>query len=223
MCNILDMMEKERNKTINNETAGLKEWARDDSIGDSSDGPKHDSKDVARELAHEVAEEAVRGNTKVTIPLYQRFKGKQAYGSKTWKVSDKEAKSLKWVIALFIALCILAISLPLFNLPFGVEFVLFFVVVLLAVGIPWLYFLLIIFRHKKDDPIEMHYYDVDYKDNRLTGESYDRTKEITKEEFFSKSDKTPVQETLAQVAPDSGLHELTSTPSEDNNPFEVSE
>ena len=207
MCNILDMMEKERSEIINSETTGVKEC----------------SKDVARELAHEVAEEAVRGNTKVTIPLYQRFKGKQAYGSKTWKVSDKEAKSFKWVIALFIALCILAISLPLFNLPFGVEFVLFFVVVLLAVGIPWAYVLYIISKHKKEDPIEMHYYDVDYKDNRLTGESYDQTNEITKEEFFGKSDKTQVQETLAQVAPDSGLHELTSTPSEENNPFEVSE
>ena len=43
-------------------------------------------------------------------------------------------------------------------------------------------------RHNKKDPIQMQYYDVDYEQNNITGEGYDNTREITKEEFYGENE-----------------------------------
>ena len=44
----------------------------------------------------------------------------------------------------------------------------------------------IVFRKHKEEPMEAHYYDTDYKYNAFTGEEKDAGREITKEEFFGK-------------------------------------
>ena len=41
-------------------------------------------------------------------------------------------------------------------------------------------------RKHKQDPMEAHFYDTDYKYNAFTGEETDHTREITKEEFLGK-------------------------------------
>ena len=43
--------------------------------------------------------------------------------------------------------------------------------------------LITVLRHNKKEPVQMKYYDVDYEYNHITGEGYDNTREITKEEF----------------------------------------
>lgn len=160
-----------------------------------------------------VVQETVPGNTRINIPIYQRFKGKSLHGSKTWKLTEKERKNFNLVVIVFIALVFLGFALPFFSLPPWITFILFFVLVILAVGIPWLYMIKLFRKYNKQDPMEIHYYDVDYKDNRLTGESYDQTKEITKEEFFGKTELSGE----AQELRDSSSAPL---PFQEENPFE---
>ena len=54
-----------------------------------------------------------------------------------------------------------------------------------AVGTFVSLFAIVLHKHKQE-PMEAHYYDTDYKYNAFTKEETDHSKEITKEEFFGK-------------------------------------
>lgn len=165
-------------------------------------------KEERKEFAQDVAKEVIRDNARVEIPIYKRFKGKSLHGSKTWHLTNKDRKTFNLVIAIFIALVFLGLALPFFGLPFWVTFIGFFVVIILAVGIPWIYIIKLIRKQNKNDPMEIHYYDVDYKNNRLTGERYDQTREITEEEFYGKTQEP-------------SEYSYSPLPPSDENPFEV--
>ncbi len=134
---------------------------------------------VSEELRKSVSE-----NARVSIPVYERAKGRQMQGSKTWKVSEKESKTVSVLAVVFTVMVVLA--LVSFFLPISgwAKALLFFLAIFSGIGVMGGYMAFIVFRHHEEDPMEMHYYDVDSKQNHITGEGYDNTREISKEEFF---------------------------------------
>lgn len=116
--------------------------------------------------------------------VYEKYKGKVAEGHGEWEASKGEKTAM--VIVMAVALLVVASAFIIYFLPvsllikiisFIIAGVLFFVII---AG----FLLVVILRHNKKDPGEMHYYDVDYEANHINGKGYDNTKEITKEEFY---------------------------------------
>ena len=121
--------------------------------------------------------------------VYEKYKGKVAEGHGEWEASKGEKTAM--VIVMAVALLVVASAFVIYFLPvsllikiisFIIAGVLFFVII---AG----FLLVVILRHNKKDPGEMHYYDVDYEVNHINGKGYDNTKEISKDEFFSSGDK----------------------------------
>ena len=139
-----------------------------------------------KEAVSEELKEAAQESMHVSIPLYERSKGKQAHGSKTWQASDKENRMVKILAIVFAVMVILAVVSFILPIPTGIKILLFILAILSGVGGMGGYLFYVVFRHHKEDPVEMHYYDVDYKQNYITGDGYDKTREISKEEFLGK-------------------------------------
>ncbi len=142
-----------------------------------------------KEAVSEELKEAAQEGMHVSIPLYESCKGKQAHGSKTWQASDKENRTIKILAIVFVVMVILAFVSFILPIPTGFRILLFILAVLSGVGGMGGYLFYVAFRHHKEDPVKMHYYDVDYKQNYIIGSGYDDTREISKEEFLGK--KTP--------------------------------
>ena len=53
-----------------------------------------DRENIKEEVSKEL-KEAAKENMHVSIPVYEGFKGKRMHGSKTWKASDKENRTIK--------------------------------------------------------------------------------------------------------------------------------
>ena len=114
--------------------------------------------------------------------LYERRKGKQMHASGTWTVTSAERRLIN-AVGVFFAVSVIAviISALVQKLWFviasvvccAVSFVLMFVVLF---GL--------VFKKSREEPMETHYYDVDYTYNGITGRTEDKTLEISKEEFF---------------------------------------
>ena len=116
--------------------------------------------------------------------VYEKYNGKVAEGHGEWEASKGEKTAM--VIVMAVVLLVVASAFVIYFLPvsllikiisFIMAGVLFFVII---AG----FLLVVILRHTKKDPGEMHYYDVDYEANHINGKGYDNTKEITKEEFY---------------------------------------
>ena len=135
---------------------------------------------IDNEMQEELNSSAL-GNTHVEIPVFESFKGKQMYGSKTWEAEEHEKKTINRLAILFAVLVVCGLVVVFLPISLWIKFVLFFLAVSSGIGMLGGYMFYVAFRHHKEDPMEMHYYDVDYKINHLTGEGYDNTKEITEE------------------------------------------
>ncbi len=125
---------------------------------------------------------------KFDVSVYKQKKAKEAYASKTWEPTkgDKIALGIITPILVLTVVAVLAVWMLPVDIPILVKIpftilagVAFFIIIAV-------FLLITVLKHNKKDPMEMHYYDVDYKVNNLSGEVYDNTKEITKEEFFAK-------------------------------------
>ena len=136
----------------------------------------------------EKAEEIVKGSvpSRVEIPVYERYNGKQMHGSKTWQATEKEQRTVKFLGAAFVVVTLLALVSPLLPVSAEVRAVLFILSITVGIGGMGGYLFYMVYRHHKEDPIEMHYYDVDYEKNLLTGKNRDDSKEIRKDEFYNK-------------------------------------
>ena len=115
--------------------------------------------------------------------VYEKYKGKQAYGHKEWTPSKGERIAL--FIDMFVGIIVAAGAIVTYFLPLPPGFkipvmILFGILFIVIVGV---FVLIVTLRHNKQDPMEMKYYDVDYEMNHITGEGYDNTREISKEEF----------------------------------------
>ena len=144
-----------------------------------------DRENIKEEVSKEL-KEAAKENMHVSIPVYEGFKGKRMHGSKTWKASDKENRTIKILAIVFAVMVILALVSFVLPIPTGFKILLFVLAILSGIGGVGGYLFYMVYCHHKEDPIEMQYYDVDYRQNHITGNGYDNTREISKEEFLGK-------------------------------------
>ena len=114
--------------------------------------------------------------------LYEYQKGKQIHASGSWSVTSAERRLIN-AVAVFFAASVIAVLVSVFVhrrwfliasiICCAVSFVLIFVVLF---GL--------VFKKSRKEPMEAHYYDVDYRYNGISGETKDKTAEISKDEFL---------------------------------------
>ena len=146
-------------------------------------------KEDFKNAAGDEIKETMKENANLNIPVYDSYKGKQMQGSKSWKMTRKEEITIKVLAAVFAAMVFLAFLMFFLLVSPGLKILFFILAIFSGIGGMGGYLFYVAFRHNKEDPMEMHYYDVDYKQNYLTREGYDNTKEISKEEFYNTADK----------------------------------
>ena len=114
--------------------------------------------------------------------LYEYQKGKQMHASGSWSVTSAERRLIN-AVAVFFTVSVIAVLVSGFVhrrwflitsvICCAISFVLMFVVLF---GL--------VFKKSRKEPMEAHYYDVDYRYNGISGETKDKTVEISKNEFL---------------------------------------
>lgn len=114
--------------------------------------------------------------------LYNRQIGKQMHASGSWKATRGEQRLVNAVAVFFAVSVIAVLATPLVQK----KWFLILSVVCCAVAFISMFAILfgIVIRKNRQEPVEKHYYDVDYRYNGIKGETDDKTREITKEEFL---------------------------------------
>ncbi len=136
------------------------------------------------EKAESIVRESMEESARIGIPLYERRKGKEFHASGSWKATEGEKRLIEtfgcmFFFGIFIGLIMLFIHPGMFaSILLGIG-------IIGAVG-TFISLFAIVFHKQKQEPMEAHYYDVDYKYNAFTKEESDKSREITKEEFFEK-------------------------------------
>ena len=124
------------------------------------------------------------GQTGMNIPLYERRKGKTMHASGQWETTKGERRIIEGFGYLGFFGIFAGLILT-FLWPGPVAHVVLGLGILGMVGVFISLFTIVLLKNKKE-PMEKHYYDVDYTYNRFKGEVRDNTREITKEEFLGK-------------------------------------
>ena len=114
--------------------------------------------------------------------LFEFRKGKQMQASGSWRVTSGERRLIN-AVSVFFTVSVIAVLISAFArkgwflavsiVCCAVSFILMFVVMF---GL--------VFKKARKEPMETHYYDVDYRYNGITGETEDKTVEISKDEFL---------------------------------------
>ncbi|MBQ2584381.1 MAG: hypothetical protein II638_05905 [Erysipelotrichaceae bacterium] len=143
-----------------------------------------DTKKDISEKVEQVMRESITGDKHIEIPLFERRKGKEFHASGSWKATEGEKRIIESFgymafFGIFIGLIML------FIFPGKLASIILAIGIIGAVGTFVSLFAIVLHKHKQE-PMEAHYYDTDYKYNAFTKEETDHSKEITKEEFFGK-------------------------------------
>ncbi|MBQ9158573.1 MAG: hypothetical protein IJ136_04480 [Erysipelotrichaceae bacterium] len=143
-----------------------------------------DTKKDISEKVEQAMRESITGDKHIEIPLYERRKGKEFHASGSWKATEGEKRIIESFgymafFGIFIGLIML------FIFPGKLASIILAIGIIGAVGTFVSLFAIVLHKHKQE-PMEAHYYDTDYKYNAFTKEETDHSKEITKEEFFGK-------------------------------------
>ena len=144
----------------------------------------NDMNEQISKKAVDIVHESIAGDKHIEIPVYERRKGKEFHASGSWHTTKGEKRLIEtfgymFFFGVFFGLILLLIHPgKLANIILGIG-------IIGATG-TFISLFAIAFHKNKQDPMEAHYYDTDYKYNVLTGEKTDNSKEITKEEFFNK-------------------------------------
>ena len=143
-----------------------------------------DTKKDISEKVEQVMRESITGDKHIEIPLYERRKGKEFHASGSWKATEGEKRIIESFgymafFGIFIGLIML------FIFPGKLASIILAIGIIGAVGTFVSLFAIVLHKHKQE-LMEAHYYDTDYKYNAFTKEETDHSKEITKEEFFGK-------------------------------------
>ena len=141
-----------------------------------------DIKENISEKVENIVSESAAENSRVEIPLYQRRKGKEFHASGTWKATKGERRLIETFGYMFFFGVFIGLIMTFIH-PGKLSAIILGIGIIGAVGTFISLFAIVLIKHKKE-PMEAHYYDVDYKYNAFTGEETDNTREITKEEFF---------------------------------------
>ena len=116
--------------------------------------------------------------------LFEFQKGKRMHASGSWKTTPGEDVVIK-VVAVFFALSVIA---ELLVTILGVSSLVLPVTVCLVISFIGMFVVMfgIVFLKSRKEPMEKHYYDVDYQYNGIKEETKDNTREISEEEFHNK-------------------------------------
>ena len=137
-------------------------------------------KNISEEVEN-IVRENIEDNARIEIPLYERRKGKHLQASGSWQTTKSERRLIEtfgymFFFGVFIGLIML------FIFPGRLAYIIMGIGIIGAIG-TFVSLFAIVFKKHKQDPMEVHYYDTDYKYNVFTKEEEDNSKEITKEEF----------------------------------------
>ena len=136
------------------------------------------------EKAENIVRESLAENARLEMPLYERRKGKEFRASGSWQATKGERTLVETFGYMFFFGIFIGLIMQ-FIYPGKLAFLFMVIGITGAVG-TFISLFAIVFRKHKQEPMEAHYYDTDYKYNAFTGEETDHTREITKEEFFGK-------------------------------------
>ncbi len=121
-------------------------------------------------------------NNHMRKTLYERQQGKQMHATGSWSVSLAERKLIN-AVAVFFAASVIAVLAGAFLQK---RWFLIVSVCCCAVSFLAMFAVMfdLVFKKSRQQPMETHYYDVDYRYNALGEETKDNTREISKEEFL---------------------------------------
>ena len=114
--------------------------------------------------------------------LYERQKGKQMHASGSWSVTKAE-QNVIYAVGVFFAASVIAVIISSFV---GKRWFLIASIICCAVSFLAMFAVMfgLVYKKSRKQPMEKHYYDVDYGYNAITGKTADKTREISREEFL---------------------------------------
>ena len=136
------------------------------------------------EVEERRTERELRSNpARKEIRVADSFKGKEIHAGGTWEVPKGwkilfQTEAILFLIAMF---AVIIGDIANFGRNFMIPAIISAVIVALIAAITMT---VCIMKMNKKDPMDVRYYDVDYKENHLTGEVHDNTREVSKDEFF---------------------------------------
>lgn len=108
--------------------------------------------------------------------LYERRKGKVMHASGSWRVTSSERMLIN-VVSVFFIVSVIAVLASVFVEK---KWFLIASIVCCAISFVMIFVVLfgLVFKKSRKQPMETHYYNVDYKYNGITGEIQDKSTEI---------------------------------------------
>lgn len=134
------------------------------------------------EKAEGIARESLGESGRIEMPIYERRKGKEFHASGSWQATKGEKRLIETFGYMFFFGVFIGLILSFIH-PGKLANILLGIGISGAVG-TFISLFAIVFRKNRQEPMDAHYYDVDYKYNAFTGEETDASREITKEEFL---------------------------------------
>lgn len=144
-----------------------------------ADKDKHISEET-----ESLVRDSIKNSARINIPLYERRKGKEFHASGSWQATKGERRLVETFGYMFFFGVFIGLIMT-FVHPGKIAYILLGIGIIGAVG-TFISLFAIVFRKHKQEPMEAHYYNTDYKYNAFTGEETDNTREISKEEFYGK-------------------------------------
>ncbi|MBQ6239741.1 MAG: hypothetical protein IJK56_05180 [Firmicutes bacterium] len=144
-----------------------------------ADKDKHISEET-----ESLVRDSIKNSARINIPLYERRKGKEFHASGSWQATKGERRLVETFGYMFFFGVFIGLIMT-FVHPGKIVYILLGIGIIGAVG-TFISLFAIVFRKHKQEPMEAHYYNTDYKYNAFTGEETDNTREISKEEFYGK-------------------------------------
>ncbi len=144
-----------------------------------ADKDKHISEET-----ESLVRDGINNSARINIPLYERRKGKEFHASGSWQATKGERRLVETFGYMFFFGVFIGLIMT-FVHPGKIAYILLGIGIIGAVG-TFISLFAIVFRKHKQEPMEAHYYNTDYKYNAFTGEETDNTREISKEEFYGK-------------------------------------
>ena len=104
------------------------------------------------------------------------------HASGSWRVTSAERR-LIYAVAVFFAASVIAVLVSGFVHR---RWVLIASIICCAISFVLMFVVLfgLVFKKSRKEPMETHYYDVDYRYNGISGKTEDKTVEISKDEFL---------------------------------------
>ena len=144
-----------------------------------ADKDKHISEET-----ESLVRDSIKNSARINIPLYERRKGKKFHASGSWQATKGERRLVETFGYMFFFGVFIGLIMT-FVHPGKIAYILLGIGIIGAVG-TFISLFAIVFRKHKQEPMEAHYYNTDYKYNAFTGEETDNTREISKEELYGK-------------------------------------